>query len=76
VPQTTVVYDQNCKIHTKHMTLRTEQIGTIGHCIGEGCLAALAAIGIVAGASVIVSGSIVVVGNVVYWVEKRGQCLI
>ncbi|MGH8691124.1 MAG: hypothetical protein ACREUS_08860 [Burkholderiales bacterium] len=76
VPQTTIVYDEKCRIHTKHMTLRGEQIAAIGHCAGDACLAVLATIGIVAGASVVVSGSIVVVGNVVYWIEKQGQCLI
>ena len=76
VPETRTAYDQNCMIHTKHMTLRAQQIATLGHCVGDGCLAVLAAIGVVAGASVIVSGSIVVVGNVVYWIEKQGKCLI
>ena len=77
MPQTTLTYDEQCKIQTKHMTLRPEQLVVFGGgCYGEGCLYALAAIGIVAAASVVVSGSIVVVGNVVYWLEKQGQCAI
>jgi hypothetical protein len=31
--------------------------------------------GAVTVASAVVSGSIVIAGNVVYWFEKRGQCV-
>jgi hypothetical protein len=74
LPHTTTVYDEQCKIETKHMTLRPEQIGAVGSCSGRDCLVALAAIGVIAAGTAIVSGSIVVVGNVVYWIEKQGRC--
>jgi hypothetical protein len=32
-------------------------------------------LGVVAVASAVVSGSIAVVGNVVYWLERQGQCV-
>jgi len=74
VPQTTNVYDANCKIFTKQMTLQYAQIATFRRCAGEGCVALLVGAGAVTAASAVVSGSIVVAGNVVYWFEKRGQC--
>ena len=74
MPQTEMRYDTECQFYAKQMTLRPEQIGAIGSCIGRECVAALVVIGAVAAASVVVSGSIVVAGNIVYWVEKQGQC--
>ena len=74
LPRTTTVYDEECKIETKHMTLRPEQIGYLGSCGNRDCVAVLAAFGAVAAASAVISGSIVVVGNVVYWLEKQGKC--
>lgn len=74
VPRTTTAYDEECKIETKRMTLRPEQVGALGSCGGRECVAALAAFGVIAAASAVVSGSIVVVGNVVYWIEKQGKC--
>ena len=71
VPHTTSSYDEQCKIQTKRMTLRPEQLGTVGSCAGSDCVVALAALG---AASAVISGSIVVVGNVVYWLEKQGKC--
>jgi hypothetical protein len=75
VPRTTVVYDANCQIEAKHMTLEMTQIGALGHCSGNRCAELLVAAGAVAGASAVVSGSIVVTGNIVYWFEKQGRCL-
>jgi hypothetical protein len=74
VPRTIEVYDRECKIESRQMVLEVHQIGMLGHCTNNGCVAALAVIGAVTAASVVVSGSIVVAGNVVYWFEKRGQC--
>ena len=75
VPRTTAVYDQDCQIAAKHMTLEMAQIGQIGHCSGNRCAELLVAAGAVAAASAVVSGSIVVTGNIVYWFEKQGRCL-
>jgi hypothetical protein len=75
LPRTTTVYDANCQVEARHMTLEMTQIGAFGHCQGQGCAELLVAAGAVAAASAVVSGSIVVTGNVVYWFEKQGRCL-
>ena len=74
VPRTTSVYDENCKIYARQMTLELTQIAAFGRCVNEGCVAMLVGAGAVTAASAVVSGSIVVAGNVVYWFEKQGQC--
>lgn len=76
LPRTTVVYDQDCQIEAKHMTMELTQIGGLAHCQGSQCAQLLVAAGAVAAASAVVSGSIVVTGNVVYWFEKQGRCLV
>jgi hypothetical protein len=75
LPQTTHVYDQDCRIFARQMTLKLQQYGLFGHCAGDGCIALLVAVGAVSAASAVVSGSIVVAGNIVYWFEKQGRCL-
>ena len=75
LPRTTVVYDQDCRIEAKHMTLEMTQIGALGGCSGSQCAQLLVASGAVAAASAVVSGSIVVTGNIVYWFEKQGRCI-
>jgi len=74
VPQTQSVYDPDCKVMTRQVTLETAVIGGFTHCVGDGCAAMLATMGFVTAASVVVSGSIAVVGNAVYWIERQGQC--
>jgi hypothetical protein len=74
VPRTTVVYDEDCRMHVRHMTLEAAQIAAFRGCANSGCVALLAAAGVVAAASAVVSGSIAVVGNIVYWTEKQGRC--
>ncbi len=74
VPRTDSVYDQDCQMQRRQMTLEVQQIGAFGGCVNEGCTALLVATGVVAAASAVVSGSIAVVGNVVYWIERQGQC--
>ena len=76
IPRTTTVYDEDCRIEAKHMTMEPHQVGSLGHCQGQGCAQVLVAVGAVAAASAVVSGSIVVTGNVVYWFEKQGRCLL
>ena len=74
VPQTQTVYDLECQVHTRQVTLEAAYIGGFHSCAGEGCAAMLAAAGFVTAASVVVSGSIALVGNVVYWIERQGRC--
>jgi hypothetical protein len=76
LPRTTTVYDKDCDIEAKHMTMELTQIGGLAHCQGNQCAQLLVAAGAVTAASVVVSGSIVVTGNVVYWFEKQGRCLL
>lgn len=73
VPRTTVGYDPQCQVATRHMELDTMQLASIDHC-GQDCAALLVGLGAVAAASAVVSGSIVVVGNAVYWLEHLEQC--
>jgi len=75
VPRTTEVYDEQCRISARQMTLDLQQIGVFGGCSNQGCAAMLVTFGAVTVASAVVSGSIVMAGNVVYWFEKRGRCL-
>lgn len=74
VPRTEVVYDDDCKIQKRQMVLDVQQVGWFGGCANQGCVALLVGAGAVATASAVVSGSIAVIGNVVYWLERRGQC--
>jgi len=74
VPQTRQVYDPECRMLTRQMTLETAVIGSFQSCAGDACVAMLAAAGAVTAASAVVSGSIALVGNIVYWFERQGQC--
>jgi hypothetical protein len=76
VPRTTTVYDKQCDIEARSMTMDLYQVGALGSCQGQQCAQILVAAGAVAAASAVVSGSIVVAGNVVYWFEKQGRCLV
>jgi len=74
VPVTVDVYDPDCRIVTRQMTLQPVQLGAFQRCSNEGCVMLLAAAGATAAASAVVSGSIVIAGNVAYWFEKKGRC--
>lgn len=74
VPRTVVHYDYECRIVARQMTLESVQVASIGGCSNSGCAAMLVAAGATAAASTVISGTIAVVGNVVYWLEKQGQC--
>jgi hypothetical protein len=74
VPRTDQLYDEECQIYIKRMTLEAQQIGYFSGCSNDGCAVMLVAVGAVAAASAVVSGSIVVVGNVLYWAEKQDRC--
>jgi hypothetical protein len=75
VPRTDSVYDEECRLVRRQMTLEVQQLGYFGGCSNDGCVALLVGFGVVAVASAVVSGSIAVVGNVVYWLERQGQCV-
>ena len=75
LPRTTTVYDKQCDIEAKSMTMDLYQIGALGSCQGNQCAQILVGAGAVAAASAVISGSIVVAGNVVYWFEKEGRCI-
>ncbi|HEX3141856.1 MAG TPA: hypothetical protein VHQ87_17505 [Rhizobacter sp.] len=75
VPRTDSVYDDECKLVRRQVVLEVRQIGAFGGCHNDGCVVLLVSYGVVAVASAVVSGSIAVVGNVVYWLERQGQCL-
>lgn len=74
VPRTTEVYDSDCRITARHMTLQPVQLYAMLGCSNDGCAALLVAAGATAAASAVISGSIVITGNVVYWLEKQGRC--
>lgn len=74
VPQTREVYDADCRMQRREITLETAVIGHFGGCSDRDCAALLATLGVVTAASVVVSGSIALVGNVVYWLEAQGRC--
>ena len=74
VPVTTEVYDPDCRIMSRKMTLQPVQVASLGSCRGNECAALLVFMGATAAASAVVSGSIVVVGQVAYWFEKQGHC--
>jgi hypothetical protein len=75
VPRSTASYDRECKVVAKHMELEVVQIGSLMGCSQADCAYLLALAGATAAASAVVSGSIAIVGNVVYWLEKQGQCM-
>ena len=74
LPQTQTAYDPDCQMQTRQVTLEVAHIGGFHSCAGDGCVAMLAAAGVVTAASLVVSGSIAIVGNVVYWLERQGRC--
>ena len=75
MPETTVVYDPDCGIYERRMTLEAYQVGSLMGCRDEGCVTTLVVMGVASAASAIISGSVMVVGNVASWLEKKGRCL-
>ena len=74
VPRTVARYDPECHVVARQMTLQPVQLASIAGCSNSGCGALLAGAGATAAASLVVSGTIAIVGNVVYWLEKQGNC--
>ena len=74
VPRTTARYDPECHVVARQMTLQPLQLASIAGCANSGCAALAGFVGATAAASTVISGSIAIVGNVVYWLEKQGNC--
>jgi hypothetical protein len=74
LPSTVEVYDSECQIVAKQMTLQEVQVTAIVGCQNQSCVALILAVGATAAASAIVSGSIVIVGNIAYWLERQATC--
>jgi len=74
VPRTVMTYDPACRIVARQMTLQAVQVGYIGGCANQACVTLVAVAAITGLASTVVSGSIAVVGNMVYWMERQGDC--
>ena len=74
LPSTLEVYDPECQLVAKHMTLQEVQVAAIGGCQNQSCVATILALGATTAASIIVSGSIVIVGNIAYWLERQATC--
>lgn len=75
LPETSTRYNPDCGIYERTAIMQAHQVGSLMGCQDEGCVVLLVAAGAVTAASAVISGSVVVVGNIVYWLEKQGQCL-
>ncbi|KAF0163583.1 MAG: hypothetical protein FD157_2913 [Rhodocyclaceae bacterium] len=75
MPETTVVYDPECGVYERKMTLEAYQVGSLMGCRDESCVTTLVVMGVASAASAIISGSVMVVENVASWLEKKGRCL-
>ena len=74
VPATRDVYDADCRLSRREVTLETAMVGQFHHCSGQECPALLVTLGVVSAASLVVSGSMAVVGNMVFWLEHEANC--
>jgi len=74
VPVTRDIYDPDCQLMRREVTLEAAVIGQFHSCAGQECSALLATLGVVSAATLVVSGSLAVVGNVVYWLEHESNC--
>jgi hypothetical protein len=74
LPQTREVYDADCQVTRRQITLEVTQLQGFQRCYGDACAVLLVAASAVTLASLVVSGSIAVVGNAVYWAERPGNC--
>ena len=69
-PRTTEVYDAQCQITTKQMTLEPVQAAALKSCQGAACAAQFAIVGV----TTAIAGTVVIAGNAMYWLEKQGRC--
>jgi hypothetical protein len=77
-PRSVDGYDSQCDIAYRKLELTVEQHEMLvqGRCSNRGCTVWIAINILVTPVSAIVSGSMVVVGNTVFWMERKGRCLI
>jgi len=73
-PKRVEVYDSDCNIKTRKLTLGVIGSNSVPNCTGGNAGACLAAIAAVGPVTAVVSGSIVVIGNTLYYMEKEGRC--
>jgi len=73
-PKRVEVYDSDCNIRTRKLTLGVIGSNSVPSCSGGNAGACLAAIAAVGPVTAVVSGSIVVIGNTLYYMEKEGPC--
>ncbi len=74
VPRTVARYDPECRIVRREMVLQPVQLASIAGCRNSECATLVGFAAATGAASLVVSGSIAMVGNVVYWLERQGQC--
>lgn len=76
VPRTVTTQEPDCPVVSRRVELEAVAIEGFGHCRNNAeCSGLLVIAGVTAVASAVISGSIAVVGNIVYWTERKGQCL-
>jgi len=74
-PKRVEVYNSDCNIKTRKLTLGVIASNSVPNCSGGNAGACLAAIAAVGPVTAVVSGSIVVIGNTLYYMEKIGPCV-
>jgi hypothetical protein len=74
LPVTRDVYDPQCQLTRREVTLEAAVVGQFYSCNAQDCAALLVAMGAVSAATLVVSGSLAIVGNVVYWLEHESNC--
>ena len=74
VPVTRDVYDPDCRMMRREVTLEAAVLGQFHSCAGQECSMLLATLGVVSAATLVVSGSLAIVGNIVYWLEHEANC--
>lgn len=63
--------DEDCKLHTKSLVLKSETTPLNGSACGIDCMRMLL---VVPAGSFVVSGSVVLVNNTLNWLEYSGRC--
>jgi len=74
VPQWRQVYDPECGVAMRQITLEMAVLPGFHQCQGDGCVALMVTAGVVTVASAVVSGSVAVIGNVLTWAERQTGC--
>jgi hypothetical protein len=74
VPQWHQVYDPQCGVAMRQITLEMAVLPGFHRCQGDACVALMVTAGVVTVASTVISGSVAVIGNVLYWAERQTGC--